>query len=120
MSYSIEIAPRAVRVLVHVFRHDIRGPPCCNIPTVCFRVEVCQTTTIRELADALSHRWNQIRHDTGHWQVGRILDGQGDEFDDPKETVWGALELLPICIVKACPEHNEVMKEGRSQVRGIS
>ena len=56
--------------------------------------------TLRFAALGLSRRWNKSRHP---WEVGKIIDRDGDELEGPKETVWAALGLLPVCVIKANP-----------------
>lgn len=101
MSSSFVIPPEPRRVLIQVYDHDSGGPRRSDIPVLQLRLAVCQTTRLRPIADAVA-RWSN-RHSGTEWAVGRILDRYGDEFVDPAETVWGALELMPICIMKAPP-----------------
>ncbi|OIW22588.1 hypothetical protein CONLIGDRAFT_697241 [Coniochaeta ligniaria NRRL 30616] len=105
MSSSFVIPAKLRRVPIQVYDHDSHGPRHSDIPVLQLRLLVCQTTKLRTVADAVarfSSRGNQIE-----WKVGKILDRYGDEFVDPAETVWGALELVPICIMKAPPEREE-------------
>lgn len=102
MSYNIVTPPRMVRIPVHVYAHDSLGPAHGDLPDIMFRVLLCQTTTVRYLVQALCTAWNRKRK-RRCWQIGKILDKNGDEFECAKDTVWGALGLLPICVMKAPP-----------------
>ncbi|KAK1770245.1 hypothetical protein QBC33DRAFT_530529 [Phialemonium atrogriseum] len=102
MSYNIVTPPRMVRIPVHVYAHDSLGPVHGDLPDIMFRVLLCQTTTVRYLVQALCTAWNRKRK-RRCWQIGKILDKNGDEFECAKDTVWGALGLLPICVMKAPP-----------------
>jgi hypothetical protein len=44
------------------------------------------------------------------WSLVKILDKNDDEFEHPAETVWGALELAPICILLGCSFANTASK----------
>lgn len=105
MSSSFIIPPKLRRVLIHVYDHDSGGPRRSDIPVLQLRLAVCQTMRLRPIADAVA-RWSN-RHSGTEWAVGRILDRYGDEFVDPAETVWGALELMPIGIMKAPPAEEQ-------------
>jgi hypothetical protein len=99
MSSNFIVPPKLRRVLVTIYDHGSLGPRYHDIPDLQLQVRVCQTTTLKSLADFVANGSAE-----GHsWIVGRILDCHGDDFVDPAETVWGALELMPICIIKAAP-----------------
>lgn len=101
MSSNFTIPIKKRHVLIHVYDQDSGGPRHHDIPALELRLRVYQTATLRSVADAIA-KDSQNRHDTA-WTVGKILDRDGDEFVDPAETVWGALDVMPICIVKAAP-----------------
>ncbi|KAJ9136779.1 hypothetical protein NKR19_g8438 [Coniochaeta hoffmannii] len=108
MSSNFVIPPKPRRVLIHVYDHDSPGPRYHDIPDLQLRLRLCQTTKLRSIAEGLAKK--SKRRPGEAWAVGKIVDRHGDEFVDPAETVWGALGLMPICIIKAAPSVEEEAK----------
>lgn len=118
MSSNFIIPAKPRQVLVQVYDHDSVGPRYHDIPDQQLRVRVCQTTTLRSIADALARR-SRRRNGTA-WTAAKIVDRHGDEFVDPSETVWGALGLMPICIIKAAPSRSAVHRAQSSAWKATS
>ncbi|KAL1847708.1 hypothetical protein VTK73DRAFT_10291 [Phialemonium thermophilum] len=98
MSCHFVIPKEDVKVRVRLYPHGYLDDRAAHADAYAeFSVCVCQTATIRALADSISSR------SRGHWTVARVEDKDGDEFDAADETVWGALAFQPFRFVMAPP-----------------
>lgn len=112
MSFSLTIPPRNVHIHVYTFAHDSDGQEVHVRPEVWLRLIACQTTPLRSVAAAVAHRWRG--QNRKRWTLDRIVDSNDDEFQNPAETVWGALEVAPICILMKGPTWKKAGSSNRS------
>lgn len=110
MSSSFVIPAKLRRILIHVYNNASDGPRHSETPDLQLRLLVCQTTKLRAIAGAVARGLSRRHRE--EWSVSKILDRYGDEFVDPAETVWGALELMPLCMIKALPQAEEGKPSG--------
>lgn len=107
MSSAVSIPKRAVIVQAHTlaFEPEVQWEPYLQL-------RLCQTTLLRSLALFVSAKW---RHRDGKkgWSLVKILDKNDDEFEHPAETIWGALDLTPICVLLSCSLGNTASKDMR-------
>jgi hypothetical protein len=101
MSFSLTIPPRKVHIHVYTLAHDSDGQTAHVRPEIWLRLIACQTTPLQSVAATVAHRWQGRTRNS--WALDRIVDINDDEFQNPAETVWGALEVAPICILMKTP-----------------
>lgn len=76
------------------------------------QVRLCQTTSLQSLALFVGAKWRRQYRKKG-WSLVKILDKNDEEFEHPAETVWGALELAPICVLLGCSSGNTASRNLR-------